>query len=99
MLRSPRRASACSTNSSPSIACECLSYEAIPDDKIEETLALYRTSLTTPAPVWLKQKMTQYEVSYVVWDKKADPDWQLQKYPFLKEAAMFGDIAIYRLVS
>jgi len=73
------------------------SYEAIPDDKIEEILALYRTSLTTPTPAWLKQKMTQYQVDYIVWDKKSDPSWQLQTYPFLKEATIFGDLAIYRV--
>ena len=72
------------------------SYEAIPDDKIEEMLALYQTSLATPTSSWLKQKMTQYQVDYVVWDRKSDPSWQLQKYPFLKEVAVFGDLAIYR---
>lgn len=72
------------------------SYEAIPDETIEEILALYEKKLAMPTPKWLENMMTRYEVSYVVWDKKADPSWQLSKYPFLKESAVFGDLVIYR---
>lgn len=72
------------------------SYEAIPDATIEEILALYQKSLATPTSEWLKQKMAQYDVNYIVWDKKIDPEWQLQKYLFLKERAVFGNIAIYQ---
>ncbi|MDP2593807.1 MAG: hypothetical protein Q8P36_00500 [bacterium] len=72
------------------------SYEAIPDELIEDILERYEATLATPTSQWLKQQMTQYEVNYVIWDKKTGPSWQLSKYPFLKEAAMFGDIAIYR---
>ncbi|MCR4333511.1 MAG: hypothetical protein NUV60_00600 [Patescibacteria group bacterium] len=72
------------------------SYEAIPDEELNRTIALYEETLATPTEEWLKQKMTQYEVNYVIWDKKSDPDWQLQKYPFLHEAAVFGDIVIYQ---
>jgi len=72
------------------------SYEAIPDEKLGEILAAYQKTLATPTPAWLKQEMAQYEVNYVVWDKKNDPSWQLQKYQFLKETAVFGDIHIYR---
>lgn len=72
------------------------SYEAIPDEKLNDYIARYTTTLATPASEWLKQKMMQYEVRYVVWDKKANPDWQIQKYPFFAEAAVFGDLVIYR---
>ena len=71
-------------------------YEAIPDEKFDEIVALYKETLSTPTSKWLEQIFNKYEVEYLVWDKKIDPDWQLQKYSFLKEAAVFGDIAIYR---
>jgi len=72
------------------------SYDAIPDDKTKEILDEYRVTLTTPASVWLAQKLSQYEVNYVIWDKRENPDWQAQKYPFLHEVDFFGDITIYR---
>lgn len=72
------------------------SYEAIPDERVEEILALYLESLRVPTDAWLRETLARYEVNYVVWDKKADPDWRLQKYPFLKEVVVLGDIAIYR---
>lgn len=72
------------------------SYEAISDEKVEEILALYLESLRTPADAWLREALARYEVNYVVWDTKADPDWHLQKYQFLKESAVFGNIFVYR---
>ena len=72
------------------------SYDAIPDEKIEEVIALYEKTLSTPTPEWLKRVWSQYEVEYLVWDKNKDPLWQLEKYKFLKEVAIFGDMAIYQ---
>ena len=71
-------------------------YEAIQDEQVEEIVALYIKSLSVPAPVWLKQTWAKYNVSYLIWDKKNDPLWHLEKYPFLKEAAVFGTISIYQ---
>ncbi len=73
------------------------SYEAIPDEKIEEFLAFYKETLSTPTSVWLKQIFDKYEVEYIVWDKTADPLWQLDKYKFLEKSAEFGSLAIYRV--
>ena len=72
------------------------SYEAIPDEKIEEIAELYKETLFIPTSEWLRQILTQYEVEYIVWDKENDPDWQLEKYSFLKEVAVFNDIVIYQ---
>ena len=72
------------------------SYEAIPDEELNRMASLYENTFAAPASVWLKQILTKYEVNYIVWDKKANPDWQVQKYPFFKEAAVFGDLGIYR---
>ncbi|MDO8231947.1 MAG: hypothetical protein Q7T37_01980 [bacterium] len=74
------------------------SYEAIPDEKIEEILGEYLTSLKIPSDLWIKEKLQQYDVQYVVWDKRRDPDWQVGKYSFLKEAAAFDGLIIYRFV-
>lgn len=72
------------------------SYEAIPDEEFNDIVVRYEATLATPTSAWLKQKMIQYEVNYVVWDKTTNPEWQLQKYPFLEKEALFGDLAIYR---
>lgn len=72
------------------------SYEAIPDEKIEEAVELYKETLSVPTHVWLSKVWSKYEVEYAVWDKKADPLWNLERYPFLKEAAVFGNMAIYK---
>ena len=72
-------------------------YEKIPDEKIEEIITLYEKTLSISASDWLKKMMNKYEVEYVVWDKKSEPEWWLDRYPFLKEVAVFGDIAIYSL--
>ena len=74
------------------------SYEAIPDEVIEEILGEYLASLKTPNNTWIKQKLQQYDVQYVVWDMKRDPDWQVKNYSFLKEVAVFDDLIIYRFI-
>ncbi|OHA89509.1 MAG: hypothetical protein A3C70_01585 [Candidatus Zambryskibacteria bacterium RIFCSPHIGHO2_02_FULL_43_14] len=71
------------------------SYEAIPDEKIEEIVALYKATLSTTKPEWLKRVWSRYEVEYLVWDKKQDPLWNLDQYKFLEKMAEFGDLAIY----
>lgn len=67
----------------------------IPIETLDEIITLYKNSLSISTLEWLKQKMKQYDVDYIVWDKKADPNWQLQKYSFFKEVAKFGDLIIY----
>jgi len=73
------------------------SYEAIPDEKFEEIVALYKETLSTPTSVWLYGIWKKYEVEYLVWDKKNDPLWNLDRYKYLEKAAEFGDIVIYRV--
>ncbi len=60
---------------------------------------LYKKTLSIPTPEWIGQTWMQYEVEYIVWDKKNDPEWQLEQYPFLKGVAVFGDLAIYQFSS
>jgi len=74
------------------------SYEAIPDEKIEEISALYRETLSISTSKWLEQTWGRYGVEYLVWNKKADPLWDLEKYSFLKKVATFGNIAIYKFI-
>lgn len=72
------------------------SYEAIPDEKIEEALALYVNTLAIPTPEWLQRTFKKYDVSYLIWDKKTDPLWNLDRYPFLTKVAEFGEVSIYQ---
>ena len=72
-------------------------YEAIPEEKIEEIAALYKETLKTPASQWLKETLKKYEVEYLVWDRKAEPLWNLDPYPFIERAVEFDDIVIYRV--
>ncbi|MDD3531288.1 MAG: hypothetical protein PHV99_01720 [Candidatus Pacebacteria bacterium] len=72
------------------------SYEAIPDDKIAEALSFYTATLSVPTDEWLQSIFKKYEVEYLVWDKEADPTWNLDRYAFLEKAAEFGTVAIYR---
>jgi ABC-type cobalt transport system substrate-binding protein/uncharacterized membrane protein len=74
------------------------SYGAIPDEEIEEILAVYMEILSVSTPEWLKDTLVKYKVEYIVWDKKNDPSWQLGKYSFLKEVAVFDDIVIYQFL-
>jgi len=71
-------------------------YESIPDEKFEDIVALYKETLSTPTSEWLYEIWEKYEIEYFVWDKGVEPQWRLDTYPFLEEAAVFGDIAIYR---
>lgn len=72
------------------------SYVAIPDEKIDAVVERYLETLPTPANEWIETQLAQYEVDYLMWDKELDPTWELEKYPFLEEAATFGQMAIYR---
>lgn len=71
------------------------SYEAIPDDLIDDFTDLYLYTLKTPRSEWLKSTWQKYEVEYLVWDKVVDPDWNLDRIGFLKKEAEFGDLEIY----
>ncbi len=73
------------------------SYESIPQERVEEIANLYIQTLKTPAPRWIADMLAKYEVEYVLWDRKKDPLWKLEQYPFLTKAAEFGDIAIYKI--
>src|SRR6185436_10203740 len=70
-------------------------YDKIPEKEIEEIIEEYKRTLSTPTTVWLKNVFSKYEVEYIIWDKKSDPSWQLEKYSFLKKEVDFGDISIY----
>lgn len=71
---------------------------AIPDEKLEEILQAYEATLSTPATAWLKDVLAEYEVEYVLWDKAADPEWRLDRFPFLHKAWTEGDFVVYRFV-
>ena len=66
------------------------------DEKLDKIIALYEEMLLVSTSQWLYEIWEKYEVEYLVWDKKIDPEWQLEQYSFLEEIAVFGDIAIYQ---
>lgn len=68
----------------------------MPEEKITEITQRYQEILLIPEPVWLQNVWSKYEVEYVVWDKKENPEWNVAQLPILTEAAVFGDIVIYR---
>lgn len=74
-------------------------YDDIPNDVLDEIINNYMQTLTTPADDWLYDVWKKYEVEYLVWDKKIDPEWQLDTYSFLKQVASFGDVTIYKLIT
>lgn len=71
------------------------SYEAIPDEKIEEFVRFYTKTLETPDSRWLQEVFDKYEIEYIIWDKKTDPTWDLDRYNFLEKSVEFGEVAIY----
>ena len=75
----------------------CGSYECIPDEKVKELIVRYGDTLKVPAPQWIEDTLKKYEVEYVLWDKKQDPLWNPARFSFLKEAADFGETAVYRI--
>ena len=72
------------------------SVAAIPDEKIEEIILRYQETLTVGTVTWIQNIFKKYEVEYVVWDKKVNPEWQIEKLPFLTEVAVFDDVVIYQ---
>lgn len=74
------------------------SYDTIPDDKVSEIVTAYQKTSSTPTPAWLEATWKKYDVEYVVWDTKSDPAWQLEKYTFLEQVAVFGDLTVYKVV-
>jgi len=72
------------------------SYQNIPDEIIEEFVQRYQASLSIPTDVFLDKLWDTYEVKYLVWDTKTEPQWQLDQYPFLKKTAEIGDFIIYQ---
>lgn len=70
--------------------------DGMPDEKVNEIIAQYKETLVTPKHEQLKNIFEKYEVAYVVWDKKKDSDWQIERLPFLTEVAVFDDVLIYR---
>jgi hypothetical protein len=72
------------------------SYAAIPDNKIQEIVDNYRESLTMSNNKFFNQAWNKYEVKYLVWDKKNDPQWNLDQYKFIKKVVEIGDFVIYQ---
>lgn len=71
-------------------------YQSIPDEVLQEFVQKYQESLSIPNNEFLNELWSKYQVKYLVWDKKNNPQWQLDQYDFLEKAAEIGDLAIYQ---
>ena len=71
-------------------------YSGIPDEIILGHSRDYKDSLAVPTDEFLKKTWTKYEMDYFIWDTKEDPQWQLDKLPFLEKTAGINDFIIYR---
>jgi len=70
-------------------------YENIPDEVILDLVWRYQESFVAATPDLFKEMLQKYEVKYLVWDKKSNPLWRLDQYPFLKKVAEIGEFSIY----
>jgi len=70
-------------------------YENIPDEIILDLVRRYQESFVAATPDLFKEMLQKYEVNYLVWDKKSNPRWQFDQYPFLKKFAEIGEFSIY----
>ncbi len=74
------------------------SYEAIPDQEVEEIILAYRETFQIPVSKWLEDVFEKYEVEYVIWDQLKDPTWNLDQFSFIKKTFESGNIVIYRFI-
>lgn len=68
----------------------------IPDEIIQNIVDQYRASFDVSTADFLDEVWNRREVQYLVWDKKQDPQWNLDQYEFLKKVAELGDMVIYQ---
>lgn len=74
-------------------------YTGIPDEDIQDIVQKYQESFSVSNGEFLDKLWSKYEVKYLVWDKKQNPSWQLDQYPFLEKAVEVGDFIIYQNTS
>lgn len=71
------------------------SYDKIPDDAMGKVLRKYEETFSLSTAEYLRHMIAKYEVDFLVWDKKADPAWNLDQYEFLNKLATVGQFEIY----
>lgn len=67
----------------------------IPDEVLNSVVNDYIATLSVPTEEWLYTTWSKYEVEHLVWDRKENPDWNLDRYPFLTKKVTLGDFTIY----
>lgn len=48
---------------------------------------------------WDISLLKKYRLDYIIWDKKAKPEWNLERFPELESVESIGDVAIYQFKS
>lgn len=66
------------------------------DELLSKIIRQGQDSFAVSTSDFFKGMLDKYEVSYLIWDKKQNSQWQLDQYPFLEKVAEIGDFAIYK---
>ena len=68
-------------------------YGKIPDRRINHLVNQYNRFLSLSLPYIF----TKYQIKYIIWDTAKQPNWKLNRYPFLSEIYQKNGIKIYRV--
>ncbi len=72
----------------------CGSFGCFPDETLDKFIDDYKVFLKSPFEVNLKK----YKVDYILWDKKENPQWNLERFDFLKEVLKSGEVSLLRVL-
>lgn len=70
----------------------------LPEELLSDLIGQYQESLKVSTGDFFKGMLERYGVKYLVWDRKTNPQWQLDQYPFLKKVAEIEDFALYQML-
>jgi hypothetical protein len=68
-------------------------YIKIPQEKIDEFLELVRNVKSKD----FEEQLKKYRVDYLIWDKKNDLNWPVDKVKFLEPIYEVNDMAVYKI--
>jgi len=68
----------------------------MPDELLLGIMQKCQDSFSLSTNDFFREMMDKYQVSYLVWDKKQNPQWQLDQYLFLEKVTEIGDFSIYK---
>lgn len=72
----------------------CGSFGCFPDSTLDIYIEDYKNFIKNSFETNLKK----YKIDYFVWDKKVNPEWNLQKYSFLETIISTENIDLFRVI-